>query len=475
MKLLSILSVFFVGLRTFAQQTVSDTLSPAQQRTDFLLVANALDQYHPSAYRFVSRDSMQHSVSAVLAGLNGPLSRADFHLVVRRFITQVHCGHTVAQPSVEWYSQQRTSANMPLRPLLAGDRLYFATALTTDSLLAGKEILSINGRNALDILNDMRAIHTRDGYSETFTDYSISEVFQTYYIFLYGSASEYTVLYRNGNETASVLVKNKKDIAGTYPARKGLEAYPVIVSNAWSNLYIDYADSTAILQIRGFDRSHYKRQYKKVFRTLKQEHLPNLVIDLRDNGGGYFPNGNVLLSYISKDPVAFRFNRTHKKPEKNQYLHMNFISRMTRSLFHLLPDPVDNDSLRTYEITYKPKTTNHFNGNLYVLTNGGSFSMSGYVSAFLKHRTNAILIGQETGGGEEGSNALLFQTLMLPNSKIRVNIPYYHLDHQLQGIASERGVMPDIAVSYTVDDLLKGRDRELQVVLDDVRKRNASR
>jgi C-terminal processing protease CtpA/Prc len=65
------------------------------------------------------------------------------------------------------------------------------------------------------------------------------------------------------------------------------------------------------------------------------------------------------------------------------------------------------------------------------VTDGGSFSMSSYVAAKLQHQTGAVLIGSETGGGEAGSNAILTYNLTLPETKIRVNLPYYVINHDV--------------------------------------------
>lgn len=44
-----------------------------------------------------------------------------------------------------------------------------------------------------------------------------------------------------------------------------------------------------------------------------------------------------------------------------------------------------------------------FNGRLFVLVNGGCFSTTSELITFLKENTNAIFIGQESGGGYNGN------------------------------------------------------------------------
>ena len=52
------------------------------------------------------------------------------------------------------------------------------------------------------------------------------------------------------------------------------------------------------MDIRGFRQRQGKGFYGKAFRYLHQEELPNLVIDLRDNGGGAVKDASRLLSYL---------------------------------------------------------------------------------------------------------------------------------------------------------------------------------
>ncbi len=75
-----------------------------------------------------------------------------------------------------------------------------------------------------------------------------------------------------------------------------------------------------------------------------------------------------------------------------------------------------------------------------------------------------VCIGTETGGGDEGSNAILNYTLTLPNSHIRVIIPYYHFDHDIICDPRGRGVIPDIHTPYSLDDLLNNMDLEMQAL-----------
>ncbi|MCL4857639.1 MAG: hypothetical protein KJZ55_10300 [Flavobacteriales bacterium] len=242
--------------------------------------------------------------------------------------------------------------------------------------------------------------------------------------------------------------------------------FTILEKTTWSNLYVaNNKSDLAFLDINTFGRKNYKKYYKKVFKEIRARNINYLVLDIRDNGGGYFLNGNYLLRYLSNKDFTFTFNRPKHKPIKQKYAEMDFFSTLTKFAFSLLPDREKNKTIRNYELRYKPKKKNRYNEVLYVFTNGGSFSMSSFVAAYLKHQTDAILIGQETGGGEDGSNAILSHILTLPATKIRVHIPFYHLDHKMNNTLLGNGVMPNIQVKYNIEDILQKKDKEMEELL----------
>jgi C-terminal processing protease CtpA/Prc len=51
---------------------------------------------------------------------------------------------------------------------------------------------------------------------------------------------------------------------------------------------------------------------------------------------------------------------------------------------------------------YKPKSKHHYNGNIYLLTGGNSFSATTLFAAAVKGQKNVIIVGEETGGAAYG-------------------------------------------------------------------------
>ncbi len=110
-----------------------------------------------------------------------------------------------------------------------------------------------------------------------------------------------------------------------------------------------------------------------------------------------------------------------------------------------------------------PPKENVFKGQLYVLINGITFSSAGDLAADLRKTTNAIFIGEESGGlfeGPTGGNSIVIQ---LPHSKIVVRIsPNIQMGYLYQKHPIGRGVLPDHPIEYSIDDLLNKKDLEME-------------
>jgi C-terminal processing protease CtpA/Prc len=201
------------------------------------------------------------------------------------------------------------------------------------------------------------------------------------------------------------------------------------------------------------------------FRYLhKHPEINSLAIDLRDNGGGSVSKGNAMLTYLVPKAFTFRFGRKANLLPINPGLKMGPGIRITPVSFFLYPVSWVKDRKWTHWFIKMPKHKNRFKGQLYVITNGRSFSMSVVTSSYLKYKANATLIGEETGGTQCGSNAMLSGKVVLPTSGAQLTIPLYRIDHTIPVPDTKRGLMPDYPVQYTILDLMQGRDLEMEKI-----------
>ncbi len=105
---------------------------------------------------------------------------------------------------------------------------------------------------------------------------------------------------------------------------------------------------------------------------------------------------------------------------------------------------------------------NHFDGKVWILVSGRSFSTTADFCAIAHYHRRGSFIGEEVGGAYYGNNSGYSFRLTLPNTKVRVDIPLWKYVNAVSGYAyPRRGVMPDYPVQPTIQDVLNGVDTEM--------------
>lgn len=466
--------LFSLCFSLFSQKKTFDLqkkYSVAECLKDIDYTEKYLCKFHPDPFRYISRDSLHQFVLHIQSKLREPLTEMQLRFYIKQIIAKIGCGHTDAAASKKYTKQiQKTSrAILPINAFVIDtNRMFILNNLSADSSIKpGDEIISINHVMVSEILNTIFSIYSSDGLNTTYKKQGIKyNWFKYYYSFCYGYQPNYILEIKNSEGTISShtiqCISSLKDTL-ILPTKTNAE---YIHQTKYCHFSIlNDNDKIALMDIDGFKGRGWRRFTRRSFHTLKEKNIRNLVIDLRDNGGGEIMDGLNLLSYLNPKITTLSFDRKFNLLPLNFRYKMDPFTRISPIIFSTLtPHWLKNGRLRHYFFSFPKKTK--YKGNIFVLINGKSFSMSGVVASYLKHNLNAIVIGEETGGNIKGSNAVLGGKIILPNSKIQVLIPYYHIYHHIPPPNTSRGVMPDYPTHYQSSDIINGSDVDLKKVLD---------
>jgi C-terminal processing protease CtpA/Prc len=108
----------------------------------------------------------------------------------------------------------------------------------------------------------------------------------------------------------------------------------------------------------------------------------------------------------------------------------------------------------------------HFGGKVFALMNGGSFSTTCEFLSMLPFHKRGVLIGEEAAGSYYGCTCGFRINFTLPNSGVRVPlgmVTYYYAAADYE--YARRGMIPDYPVTYTIGDILAGRDKDMELAL----------
>jgi C-terminal processing protease CtpA/Prc len=193
---------------------------------------------------------------------------------------------------------------------------------------------------------------------------------------------------------------------------------------------------------------------------MAEEQIHNLVIDVRSNGGGDAANSTLLTRYLidKKFKLADSLYALKRKSEYSKYIGKS-------TLYHMLLLLVTSKrSDGKYHFGYferhyyKPRKENHFDGQVYILIGGNSFSATTLFAGGLKGQKNVTLVGEETGGGFYGNTAWVIPDVTLPNTRVRFRLPMFRLVIDKSRVKNGRGVMPDVPALPTTEAIQKGID-----------------
>lgn len=455
-------------------------LPPEKLKEDFTILKKVLEANHPSLYWYTPKDSIDAYFSETMGMINDSLTELQFKNKVAWFITKIRCGHTSVRPSKAFtaYASAHRAKQFPLYLKVWGDTLVLlASANKSDSLLKrGTVITSINGMSNRTLLDSMFQFISTDGYGDNFKNQVISFNFPLYYSFAFPLKDSFAINYIDTSGiTQSAFVQLYKPPADTgkhkpsvakqqeRPSRKQLKEFELLRKR---NLTYDTAANLAIMRVTSFTGGRLRSFFKESFEELINKNIPNLVIDLRENSGGSIGVSTYFARYIKNEPfkIADTVAAVNRSFTYGKYIHpqlpyqllMRFTTRKkTDAKFHFT-------ALENHY--YKPLDRLHFNGSVYVLQGGYTFSAASMFILHVKGQKNVTVIGEETGGGNYGTSAVHIPTITLPNSNIQIGLPLYRVVANSKQVKNGKGIQPDIAVQPSTEFIRKNRDHKMEVV-----------
>jgi hypothetical protein len=450
---------------------IAQGIEPAQLKADLGILRAALEEGHPGIYRYTSKPELDAVFQQAEVRLDHPMSALEFYRIVSPAVAALKCGHTALMISADLQTRLRES--LPLIPVdvrVLNGKLFVFRDCSEGARLAGAEILSINGKSSGQILRTMLASIHGDGGTLTAGPWRIGagHQFAPALYTLLGIESPFRVEYRlDGNATTATLVgmpqKQLLDVAySRYPQDRPPSASATYRFNEKTGV--------AVLTIHQFggtseDGKPLSQFFQKVYDDIHERHGSNLIIDVRGNGGGADELGKQLFSYLVAKPFPYYDDLVINK------LSFDFFRYVDK------PHPIAEDSVEKrpngkYLLKSHPNWglqqpgTPRFDGRVFALMNGGSFSTTCEFLSTLHHHHRAVFVGEEAAGGYYGNTSGPGAMLVLPNSKLRLPIRLMTYYMAIPGSEyGDRSIPPDYRETYSMEELLAGKDKEMDLAL----------
>lgn len=493
------LTLLTLLLITISKNVFSQTknLSIAEQAEDFKIFTGSLNEGHSGLYYFINKATFEKKCDSVQKTFKENSSVENYYLKLRFLITSLNHGHTrISLPTKKPVNYKMevldsTKQYLPFQFIIINKQLFIKTDCSKEQLFPEYSVVkSIDGVSTKTLINKMLKYIPADGINQTFKYYNLYNYY--YFHFLYN------LFYPEKKDFEIELANNK-----THYYIKGLlprEIESNFKSKSKQNIseygkQLEYNSNinsnTAYLKINSFYKGlienngqKYEEFLNNSFADIKTKSIKNLIIDIRNNEGGGDSYDNILASYlIDRKPTS---NDGIIKVPGKEFKYTSYTYDLSDDVNGFLQNPSEflkGDSSLQIKKQYVEMMTsviapinNQFLGDIYVLTNGGSFSAStNFITQLYRYRINSnrkiFFVGEENGGDIYSNTECAGQgyKIRLPKSLITVDMPFLCFGELEKKYPKKR--LPDYEVFDNPKDLSNNKDTILEYTLQLIQKK----
>lgn len=230
------------------------------------------------------------------------------------------------------------------------------------------------------------------------------------------------------------------------------------------------------------EHKKYAKFLDSVFTQNNKNHLKNLIVDVRQNGGGDNPNDLITYSYLTQR--KFQENKqawiSFEKIPLLRYYNIGIpkfirplvVGKYNRELQEIFPlekngKYYQDENSDDHKIRLPSEKA--FNGKVYLLISPAVASAGSLFASMVTGNENTTVIGEETMGGYYGHNGHTPLVYKLPKSKIVTQFSIVNLEQDVPKKANQlyhRGIIPDIEINQTYEDFLNHKDTQLEYTIN---------
>ena len=474
--------------RTDPKLSLEKKPGPEKLKQDFAIFRKALEEGHPGLYRYSNKAYMDRRFNTIETTIASQkdITLADFYRLLAVSIAMIKDTHTNIYLSPETTQYHlKNDRFFPFKLKYISDQPYITMAFG-NNVPVGSRLISINNKSIKEINEILLASVSSDGDNLTRKYKKIEDNFDwRYYLFIEKSDS-FEIKYVD-SKTKNIQKKRVSALTAD-EAREFLSSDKKILSQSRQTekkpLELEFNEqlATAILTIKTFDSDTIKKanqDYAKfleaAFIKMKEKNIGNLIIDLRNNGGGKDEFGALLFSYLADKNFNYydyletstdhySFLKYSSKDESFNKVIKNLLVPFAPGRYRL------KKNVSPLLSTQKPQK-NNFDKKVWVLINGRTSSTAAEFCSIVYSHKRALFVGEEVGGGYLGNTSGTTMSITLPNSKIRVFIPLIKYVLAVSNYSHpRRGVIPDHQIQPDINDVLNGVDVEIPYVLELIKK-----
>lgn len=479
------------------------SIAPEKLRQDVDFANKKLQELHPNLYWYISKDRLNYKFDSLKTTITKPLKPNEFYQKLAPVIADIKEGHLRLVPLEKRLTRKEIKNLKNQKGLLSrynfvldGDRIFVKdNPDKIPNMNVGTEILTIKDIPVKELLQKYKPYVNSDGENQTFQKYILARRWPSYFTAEFGILDSVKIEAKFQNEVKTFYLnrekitkkEKKEEEAATKKITKSEKGktkdYNIVTKSFNRDLQFPTKDSTvAYMKIKTFSGTYSRKFYKESFAALKNSPAKYLILDIRDNLGGSLSEINNLYSYLVSE--RFKFINDIEITSRSSIFQADYFSEFSVLTYPIAivgyPFYLVGSALSVKKVNdkfylknngifglKKPKE-NSFKGKIYILINGSSFSAASILPSKLKDDKRAFLVGEETGGANDGTVAGRYSIKRLPNSKLYLPIGLMLIQPNINFTGTKKGVLPDKEILLTTQQVLEKKDLQLDWIMKDI-------
>lgn len=403
-------------------------LSAGEARYDIRRLEYVVFDAHINIPYVVDTSQLRADFKTLLESIQDSIGTSELYLKAAKVfytIQDAHCALMLPDDCNDYLADD--NLYLPLKPIFQNGKMWLESVYK-DTVPGFSEILKINDHSATEILAALLPYTSADGAGIFTKNHMSSNFFIRMFPLLFEVKEENKIIFCTTGDTSKFILKG---IRGNDP---GFRVWTKKTDNESRPYRIRFSENKeiAIMRIADFTSGNpgeYERFLRDAFAMIAKLKTSTLIIDLRDNTGGYADRGMVLCQYLFSHPFSYTCNLQSKASKSIRqelirqsplqrelflFVSKNFGSESIKGIWKLKP----GEKLNFITKAVKPvKKGLVFNGDLYLMMNGYSASTSGLVINTLGQREKTETVGEPAGCLQNGTFGQPTE-FELPNSGI---------------------------------------------------------
>jgi len=410
---------YLPGIRT---DLTAIKLCPEVMLEDLQKLRESLDKIHPDLYHYVTKEQLDSAYRVTVRKVSNELTAYEFSRTLALFLSTIKDSHTNYNAQSSLFLGPKDKGTLPFFLIKIQDKFYLES-IYNDQSLNGKEILQLNDYTVQDIFNESKNFSIIEGSAYAAQDEIATKgMALTFSQLNYFKASDSIMIkYVSDGDT---LIKKLK-------ATNKMNLYffngPLIKKSV---TYFFDQENKGILKILSFQPKtmrFFKKEVAKFFDEVEKRNCNEIIIDLRDNQGGYVKAQEYLISFLNFKRKPTSIQHVYKRSNLDPFVKMPYFKKMK---FIKMAKREYPSGIHNKEYDFMMSERNEERGRIIGSPCLGSMS------------------------GTFGSSV----SIVLPGTGLPVVISTIKFNPTYAQKVEIYPIFPDKLIEYTVNDVLQGQD-----------------